>query len=345
MTQGLHYEIDRSPRWNTFLVGLALNAIALLALIVFGPRFTNTVEVRNVVANSTHVTLVAPVLEKHPSIAEPPQVARLELPKPAPTLAPAVLQPQPRIPAPKPEARKPEPAKVEIRKPELPKFAAAPVASPAPTKQIKTNVFAAEESQTATVQKPARQVQTGGFGDPNGVVGQGDPKRNTVTVARLGSFDLPSGPGNGNGTAGSHGASGVVRSAGFNDGVSSATAPRGNRTVAASGFRDVVAHDDGPALQRVDKKPTLQPVEILFKPRPVYTAEARRRRIEGEVLLDVIFEASGALRINRVVKGLGFGLDDNALAAAQHIQFRPARRDGRPYDYAALVHIEFALSE
>jgi TonB family protein len=289
-------------------------------------------------------------LEKHPSIPEPPQVARLELPKPNPVLAPPLVQPQPKVPAPKPVVRKPEPAKAELRKPEIPKFAAAapvapPVVAPAPAKQVKTNVFAAEASQTATVQKPARQVQTGGFGDPNGVAGQGDPKRNTVTVARVGSFDSPSGPGKGNGTAGSHGASGVIRSAGFNDGVSSANAPRNNRTIAASGFRDVVAHDDGPALQRVDKKPMLQPVEILFKPRPAYTAEARRRRIEGEVLLDVVFEASGALRVNRVVKGLGFGLDDNALTAAQHIQFRPARRDGQPYDYAALVHIEFALSE
>jgi TonB family protein len=189
-------------------------------------------------------------------------------------------------------------------------------------------------------------VQTGGFGDSNGVAGQGDPKLNTVTVANLGSFDLPSGPGSGNGTAGARGVSGVVRSAGFNDAVSSANAPRNNRAVAASGFRDVIAHDDtAPTLQRVDQKPVLQPVEIVFKPRPAYTAEARQRRIEGEVLLDVVFQASGALRINRVVKGLGFGLDDNALAAAQRIQFRPARRDGQPYDYAALVHIVFELSD
>jgi hypothetical protein len=33
------------------------------------------------------------------------------------------------------------------------------------------------------------------------------------------------------------------------------------------------------------------------------------------------------------------------VAAAQHIQFHPARRDGQPYDCAALVHIKFELSE
>jgi TonB family protein len=89
----------------------------------------------------------------------------------------------------------------------------------------------------------------------------------------------------------------------------------------------------------------LQPVEIVFKPRPVYTPEARSKRVEGEVLLEVVFGASGSLHISRVVKELGYGLDDAAVAAAQHIQFRPARRDGQPYDCAALVHIKFELSE
>jgi protein TonB len=77
----------------------------------------------------------------------------------------------------------------------------------------------------------------------------------------------------------------------------------------------------------------------------VYTAEARRRGVEGEVLLEVVFSASGSLHINRVVKGLGYGLDDSALAAAQRIQFRPARRDGQPYDCATLVHMVFELAD
>ncbi len=110
-------------------------------------------------------------------------------------------------------------------------------------------------------------------------------------------------------------------------------------------FGDAVAPNGTSAPQRIQKKSDLQPVEIVFKPRPVYTPEARRKRVEGEVLLDVVFTASGSLHINRVVKGLGYGLDDSALAAAQHIRFRPARRDGQPYDCAALVHIVFELSE
>jgi TonB family protein len=67
-------------------------------------------------------------------------------------------------------------------------------------------------------------------------------------------------------------------------------------------------------------------------------------RIEGEVVLEVVFEASGSLRILRIVHGLGHGLDDSAVHAAQQIRFKPAKRDGQPADYTALVHIVFQLA-
>jgi TonB family protein len=86
------------------------------------------------------------------------------------------------------------------------------------------------------------------------------------------------------------------------------------------------------------------PVEILSKPRPLYTEEARRSRIEGEVLLEVLFAASGPARIVRVVRSLGHGLDETAMAAARDIRFRPAQRDGQPVDSSAVVHIVFQLA-
>src|SRR2546429_2735180 len=52
---------------------------------------------------------------------------------------------------------------------------------------------------------------------------------------------------------------------------------------------------------------------------PAYTEEARRLRIEGEVVLEVVFGASGKLHVVRVVRGLGHGLDENAVRAAEQI--------------------------
>ena len=86
------------------------------------------------------------------------------------------------------------------------------------------------------------------------------------------------------------------------------------------------------------------PAEILSKPTPIYTEEARAKRIEGEVLLEVVFEASGRLRVLRIVRGLGHGLDDAAVRAAEQIRFKPALKDGQPSDSTAVVHIIFQLA-
>ena len=85
-------------------------------------------------------------------------------------------------------------------------------------------------------------------------------------------------------------------------------------------------------------------MEILFKPKPAYTDEARAKKIEGEVLLQVVFTAGGDVQIQRVVQGLGYGLDDSAQAAARQIRFKPAEQEGHPVDFPAIVHITFALA-
>ena len=86
------------------------------------------------------------------------------------------------------------------------------------------------------------------------------------------------------------------------------------------------------------------PVEVLSKPTPVYTAEARQLHIEGEVLLKVMFAASGEAHVLGVVRGLGHGLDEAAIAAASKIRFRPAQRDGQAVDSTAVLHVIFQLA-
>jgi TonB family protein len=190
-------------------------------------------------------------------------------------------------------------------------------------------------------------VQTGGFGDPNGLparLNQGKP----VTVAAMGSFDLPSGAAYGNGTAGSKGVPAVVTSSGFGNG----TAIADNRVhaqtavVQPGGFGDA----DVAAAPTVHSQPAQAaavhtvPAEILSKPIPTYTPEARNLHIEGEVLLEVTLQASGNLRVVRVVQGLGHGLDNNAVKAAEQIHFKPAMRNGQPADSTVVLHVIFQLA-
>ena len=115
-------------------------------------------------------------------------------------------------------------------------------------------------------------------------------------------------------------------------------------TVRQGGFGDADVVTAQPKTKSAEPVGKTLPAEITFKPRPVYTDEGRQLKIEGEVLLDVIFSATGQIRIVKVVHGLGHGLDESAARAAEKIQFKPAMRDGRPADSEAVLHIIFQLA-
>jgi len=87
------------------------------------------------------------------------------------------------------------------------------------------------------------------------------------------------------------------------------------------------------------------PVEILFKPKPAYSLEAQELHLEGDVLLQVVFQASGDIRLVRVTRGLGHGLDEAAMEAAKHIRFKPASCAGVGMDVSATVHVNFRLTK
>src|SRR5579863_5079886 len=216
-----------------------------------------------------------------------------QLPKPIV----AVLDPPPaalRLPAPQPQAKPLQPME-DMPLPEV-KIAAkrpdpVPTTAPVMPKQaVRTNVFSTGNSAPQTIDRAPEKVQTGGFGDPNGVPARTTQTR-AVNIAQAGGFDMPTGPGYGNGTGGAKGARGVVASTGFGGGVatgnSNTSAPRG--VVRQAGFGDA----DVPAPPTVQSRPAAQavakivPAEILSKPTPIYTNEARAKRIEGEVLLEV----------------------------------------------------------
>jgi TonB family protein len=254
----------------------------------------------------------------------------------------------------------PKPVVVEIPKPKIyTPVATAPVAKPAtarkntPTPEVPIVAKAFPDqnppvsmgsSAIPTLRKPREDVQTGGFGDPDGVAANGKTNR-AANIAVKGSFDLPPGPGTGNGTGGSKGAKGVIASTGFGNGVATGSpGGSGQRSVQQGGFADEHAVAAGPKVKQASVVSKTTPVEIISKPKPAYTDEARTKKIEGEVSLQVVFTASGEVKVQRVVQGLGYGLDDSAQAAARQIRFRPAQQDGQPVDSTAIVHIVFELA-
>jgi len=193
---------------------------------------------------------------------------------------------------------------------------------------------------------PLDKVQTGGFGDPNGLPGKGNPNR-AGNVNRLGSPALPVGEGYGNGTGGKEGIRGTVASTGFGNGtaIPPVSATPKKSTIVAGGFSDAAAITAEAPKKKVSAGgPADTTPDILDKPRPEYTAEGRSLKVEGDVVIDLVFLANGSIQINRVVSGLGHGLDDAAVRAAQQIKFKPAKRESVPVDFPARVRIEFRLA-
>ena len=132
-------------------------------------------------------------------------------------------------------------------------------------------------------------------------------------------------------------------SSGFGDAAAVAAAGIA-RNVASGGFDTAKAEPARAVARAVIADAGFMPVEILEKPQPVYSEEARRLRVEGSIQVRVVFGANGEIRVLGIVRSLGHGLDEAATAAAARIRFRPARRAGQAVDATALVQIVFQLA-
>lgn len=346
---------ESKPRWSALLTSTVFQVVVTGVLVVLPTLFPDQLagkriyDVVPVVAPETEIALppeqplVRPNVVAAPRPPEeplqPPIAARLIAPKSPGALVPPNPKAAPVSAVDVPELNElPSEAKFE-----------APLTQPAkPREPVKTGTLEGGAAPTtpATIDKSVAQVQTGGFGDPNGLPGESSPSAR-ANVAHAGFPALLPGTGSGNGTGGAKGARGTVASAGFGDGVAASGASGGGgsrKAIQAGGFESAVTSPDAPLPKQADAPPPVQPVVILSKPNPVYTEEARKLRLEGDVSVGVVFLASGSVRVVGVTNGLGHGLDEAAVHAAEQIHFKPALQDGKPVDFPATVHIEFQLA-
>jgi TonB family protein len=96
------------------------------------------------------------------------------------------------------------------------------------------------------------------------------------------------------------------------------------------------------ASQEIDAHSTLPP-RITYKAEPEYSEEARLASLEGSVVLRVVVGANGKPGDARVIRGLGLGLDEKAIAAVGNWRFQPATKDGEPKDTQAQIQVNFRL--
>lgn len=307
------------PRWRSFLAGWSVEILLLIGLFILGSRIRPGI-ISDHPFRATRLTAYTPLIAPEQQPVTVPVVIR---PAQHSTVAPQMEQPVESAPAVEAlvvtrqvrvnrEPREPEaepaapPLKLESKLPSIPS---------APTTQvIAVGTFSSKDSLEVPAKLPAT-VETAGFGDISGAAKSQGRGGSGVK----GSFGLPAISGHGSGMA----ATPVVMASGFASPVTVATV----KSPAAA----------KPAAV------TNSPVEITFKPKPDYTEAGRKQRVNGEVQLQVVFSADGRVHVMKVVRGLGYGLDEQAVKAAEQIKFKPALQDGQAIDTTALVHIIFEL--
>jgi TonB family protein len=335
------------PRWQSFVASYALMSGFMLFMFVVtiltAPSLIRVAYDR--------IDLVAPPLEQ-PKPYEPPKpkIAKVVPPVAPPkqlleAIAPKIIVPNVVLPK-KVEVAEVAPkllTPVDFKSPVLDKMP-----GPKVVKAVVTNTFGSSAAPTLPNNTPSAKVQTGGFGDPNGVAANPNAPHSRLAVAGVGGFDLPTGPGTGNGTGGANGKQGTIASTGFGNGVATGQGGGGRGYggghVQNTSFGNATPVAEAPKARTAAETAPITPVAVTSKPNPTYTEQAREKRVEGEVLVQVVFTASGQVQVLRVVRGLGYGLDESAVQAAQKVRFVPAQRNGQPVDSTATLHIVFQLS-
>lgn len=66
-------------------------------------------------------------------------------------------------------------------------------------------------------------------------------------------------------------------------------------------------------------------------------------RYQGTVVLSVVVEPNGTASHIRLLRSLGFGLDEKAVEAVRHWHFKPGMKDGEPVSVYATIEVNFRL--
>jgi TonB family protein len=270
---------------------------------------------------------------KMPDPPKPPEVKldapRINLPKPEPKPDVKPIQMEAKMVLPVVKAAKP----AVILAPQA--KAALTAAMPAQDNHLKASTAPVHLGQTFGVTpnpNATRPATVAAIGNPyGGMQGPAVAPHGVVGSAGIG---------NGLRSGSNAGVVGRVASAGI-PGATGTSNTYGNSKVAAAA---IPVATKAVAYQQVSVQPQGTSLEVLSKPAPQYTSEAKQLRVQGDVVLRVTFTAAGQVTVQGVVHGLGHGLDEEARRVAGQIRFRPATRNGQAVDLTTNITITFQLA-
>jgi TonB family protein len=119
------------------------------------------------------------------------------------------------------------------------------------------------------------------------------------------------------------------------EGSAHAAAQPGNPTAA-------VTQEPGSQTKGTRARRKMRPL-ILYKEKAQYTQEAKDNKVEGTVVLRVVFGADSQIKNIEVVRGLPHGLTEKAIEAVKKIRFKPATEDDQPVSVSGKLEFQFRL--
>jgi TonB family protein len=102
-----------------------------------------------------------------------------------------------------------------------------------------------------------------------------------------------------------------------------------------------VPHPTGPISRIIPSEPS--PPRPTYQPDPDYSDAARKAKYQGTLLIYLVIDVSGTTRDLQILRPLGLGLDEKAVAAVSTWKFEPAQKDGKPVAVAINVEVNFHL--
>ena len=352
--QFTHFGVLNTPGQGkgSLFTSILVNVAIVLIAIILGAVAQITVE-----NDKKKAELVDPLLVEKPKPPPPPK------PKPPPPL--------PKIPELKPVEPKIVLPEVKIEPPKITQpvvkpqtvVKPQPVVMPAPPKMVVA--AAAPKPTTINLGKSASVINNSpkpsavalGRTD-NPIAASNRPATATVDLGSRGLGGMPPGntgtgprsttvnlgSGQPNGSIGGTGARGVqgVKLGGVTGGT-------GNQPGNGIGTRNVQLGQSTQVGPIRPAGPTAAPMstppELTYRPKPVYTSEARALHLEGSVAVRVRVLANGSVQVLGVSSGLGHGLDQDALSVMQGSRWKPARdARGNPMDWEGVVKVLYQMA-
>ena len=85
------------------------------------------------------------------------------------------------------------------------------------------------------------------------------------------------------------------------------------------------------------------PPQLLRRAEPQFSEEARKKKVNGTITISLLITEQGMPADVRVVRGLGYGLDENAVEAVKQYRFKPAMKDGRAIAQHISIEVSFHI--